>query len=228
MKLLKQAPLLIVALMIGSFAYLTSCEHDDTVIGGSGSTIVRGTEKMGLTDPKVAFDKSHSNVGWETAYIGNTSLLTGRFNAFGMTSFEFDEQNAAGISFESWVWINSVNTGEPGRDGGCLQTTFGTTTSMTTELANVAVIKSKSVELSTKDKGYIIKCDITFHGVTKEVIAKLNFMGKGQSGSGATLKNVYGFNLEFSFNAKTDFLIASNNIADNVTVKCNAVFRQTL
>jgi polyisoprenoid-binding protein YceI len=226
MKMLKQTSLVVLVLLLAGFATIVSCKHDDLVVGGSGPNIVRGTEKMGLSDPKVSYDKTHGNVGWETLYIGNTAILTGRFNSFGMTSFEFDESNAAGISFESWVWINSVNTSEPGRDGGCLQTTFGTTTAMTTDPANVAIIKSKSVELSTKDKGYIVKCDFTFHGVTKEVVAKLSYMGKGETGSGATLKYVYGFNLEFNFNAKSDFLIASTNIADNITVKCNAIFRK--
>lgn len=228
MKLLRIASSGIVALLIGSIIYTTSCTHDDEIIRGSGPNIIRGNEKVGLSDSKVSFDKSHSNVNWATAYIGSTALLTGRFNTFGFTSFEFDESKPAGISFEAWVYVNSVNTSEPGRDQGCLQTTFGTTTAMTTETANLGIIKSKSVELSKTDKGYIVKCDFTFHGVTKEVTAKLMFVGKGQSGSGATLKNVYGFNLQFSFLAKTDYLISSNNIADNVDVNCNAIFRQTL
>jgi polyisoprenoid-binding protein YceI len=228
MKLFKLSSLFVIVLFIAGYSYISGCKHDDTVISGSGPNIVRGTVKMGLSDPKVTFDKTHGNVGWETLYIGTTAILTGRFNSFGMTSFEFDESNKAGISFEAWVWINSVNTSEPGRDQGCLQTTFGTTTAMTTDVANVATIKSKSVEFSTKDKSYIVTCDLKFHGVTKEVIARLDFMGKGTTGSGATMQNVYGFNVQFSFLAKTDFLIASNNIGDNISVKCNAIFRQTL
>jgi hypothetical protein len=46
------------------------------------------------------------------------------------------------------------------------------------------------------------------------------------TGSGATAKNVYGFSFDFQFLAKTDYLITSNNIADKITVKCNAIFRQ--
>jgi hypothetical protein len=49
--------------------------------------------------------------------------------------------------------------------------------------------------------------------------------GKTETGSGATLKYVYGFSFDFQFLAKTDFGIVSNNIADNITVKCNAIFR---
>src|SRR6266487_2516928 len=205
-----------------------SCTHKDALVSTNGPKIERGTHKLNfITDPKVSFDKQHSNVGWETAYLGGLSLLTGRFDTLGMTSFNFDESNAAGISFEAWVWVNRVNTSEPARDKGCLQTTYGVTTSMTTEAANIAIIKSKSVELSTDDNGYIVKFDLTFHGVTKELTGKLLYDGTIVTGSGATAKNVYGFTFTFQFLAKTDFGIVSTNIADLVGIKCNAIFRQT-
>ena len=228
MKHTKNLNFWIVAVFLTGYAFIASCTHDNEILVGTGPNIVRGTEKVSLTNSAVSFDKSHSNVGWETAYLGSTAILTGRFNTFGFTSFNFDEPNAEGISFEAWVQINSVNTGEPGRDQGCLQTTYGTTTTMTTETANLAILKSKSVELSKTDKGYVIKCDFTFHGVTKEVTGILQFMGKTQTGSGTTAKNVYGFSFEFQFLAKTDYAITSNSIADNVGIKCNAIFRQAL
>jgi polyisoprenoid-binding protein YceI len=215
----------LVLLMASSLIYITSCKHDNELLVSNGPKIERGTQKVTLTDSKVSHDKSHSNVGWETPDLGGLSMLTGRFNTFGFTSFNFDESNTAAIDFEAWVWINSVNTSEPGRDGGCLQTTFGTTTTMTTEEANIAILKSKSVELSTTDKGYIVKCDFTFHGVTKEVTGKLMYDGQTETGSGATLKYVYGFSFDFQFLAQSDYGITSTSIADNVKVKCNAIFR---
>ncbi len=215
------------ALSLTSLVYISSCKHDDELLVSNGAKIERGTQKLNFpADAKVSFDKTHGNVGWETAYLGGLSLLTGRFNTFGIDAFNFDESNAAGINFDAWVWVNSVNTSEPGRDQGCLQTTYGTTVAMTTETANIGRIKSKSVELSTSDKGYIVKFDFTFHGVTKELTGKLYYEGKTETGSGATLKYVYGFTLEFQFLAKTDYLIVSNNIADKVGVTCNAIFRQ--
>jgi polyisoprenoid-binding protein YceI len=209
---------LIVAFSI--IGYVVGCTHDDEVLSSQGPDITRGTQKVTLTNPKHTFDKAHSNVNWGSAYLGATSLLTGRFDNFGFYSFEFDESNAAGIHFEAWVWLNTVNTSEPGRDDGCLLSTFGTNGSLTTEAANLAIIKSKSVELSTTDKGYNIKADLTFHGVTKEVSCHMMYDGKVLSGGVESL----GFGLQFQFLAKTDFLIVSNNIADNVEVKCNAVF----
>ena len=226
MKHLKQHYPWLLVLVMACFTYAVSCTHDDAILSSAGPKIERGTQVLSLTDTKVSFDKTHSNVGWETAYLGGLSLLTGRFDTLGITTFNFDEANAAAINFEAWVWINKVNTSEPGRDKGCLQTTFGVTTAMTSDVANIAKIKTKSVELSTTDKGYIVKFDLTFHGVTKELTGKFFYDGKTVTGAGATAKNVYGFSFDFQILAKTDFLIASTNIADKVSIKCNAIFRQ--
>ena len=227
MKQIKQYFPWLLVLAMTCFIYVGSCTHDDAILSSNGPKVERGTQVLSLTDTKVSFDKTHSNVGWETAYLGGLSLLTGRFDTLGITSFNFDEANAGGINFEAWVWVNRVNTSEPGRDKGCLQTTFGVNTSMTSDVANIAKIKTKSVELSSTDKGYIVKFDFTFHGITKELTGKLFYDGKTVTGTGATAKNVYGFSFEFQFLAKTDYLITSNNIADMVSVKTNAIFRQT-
>ena len=210
--------LIVIFCLVG---YVVGCTHDDVILASSGSDIQRGEQKLTLTDPKQTFDKAHSNVQWSTAYLGATSLLTGRFDNFGVTSFAFDESNADGINFEAWVWLNAVNTSEPGRDEGCLLETFGTDASLTTEDENLAILKSKSVTLSTTDKGYDVKADLTFHGATHEVVCKMNYVGKTLSGT----SEVLGFYLEFSFLAKTDFGIESSNIGDNVTLKINTNFK---
>jgi len=217
----------LIALFITSFGYIVSCTHDDDdlLTQNTQITITRGTDVVSLTQGWT-FDKSHSNVTWETAYMGTAALLTGRFNQFGFTSFAFDEANPANTTFQAWVRLNTVNTGEPGRDGSCLLTTFGTATGKVDEPENLAVIKSKSVEFSKTDKGYIVKCDLTFKGVTKEVTAKLNYVGKSRI-QAATPYDLAGLNLEFQFLAKSDFGVVSNNIADKIGVKCNAQFRKS-
>ena len=220
-------PYIYIALCITSMGYIVSCTHDDEILSLAGSKIERGTQVLSLTDSKVTYDKTHSNVGWETMYLGGLSLLTGRFDTLGFTTFNFDEADPSKTNFEGWVWINRVNTSEPGRDKGCLQTTFNVNTGMTTDAANVAKVKTTSVELSPADKGYIVKFDLTFHGVTKSLTGKLSYAGKTVTGTGATEKKVYGFSFDFQILAKTDFAIVSNNIADQVTIKCNAIFRQT-
>lgn len=225
MKLLKQHYLFIIAIALIGLTYAGGCTRENELVVSNGPEIVRGTDKTSLTDARWSFDKSHSNVMWETAYIGNTSLLTGRFNSFGFSKFEFDEANPANTSFEAFVLLNTVNTGEPGRDAGCLLGTFGTAVGKTTEPENQAIIKSKSVEFSKTDKGYIVKADLIFHGFTKEVTAKLNYVGKTSTTSGGVTTVVVGFSLEFPILAKTDFGITSNNIGDNVNIRCNTVFR---
>ena len=212
--------LIVIFSLIG---YVVGCTHDDSVPSSNGSNIVRGNLKVSLSSSKTTFDKAHSNVNWATPYLGATSQLTGRFDNFGFYSFDFDESNAAGIHFSAWVWLNTVNTSEPGRDDGCLLGTFGTSSGLTTETANLATITSTSVTLSTTDKGYNIKADLTFHGVTKQVSAKLDYVGTTLSGA----NNVYGFSLQFQMLAKTDFLITSTSIADAVDVKCNAQINVT-
>jgi polyisoprenoid-binding protein YceI len=221
MKLTFERVAIIVLVIFSTYGYIASCSHDDEILASSGPDITRGTQKCSLTNPKVSFDKAHSNVQWSTLYLGATSLLTGRFDNFGFDKFEFDESNAAGISFKAWVWLNTVNTSEPGRDDGCLLTTFGTNGTNTTQPENLAIIESTSVTLSTTDKGYIIKANLTFHGATHEVSCKMRYDGKTMSGPQEAL----GFGLEFPFLAKKDFGIVSTNIGDNVDVKCNALFR---
>ena len=216
----KQRVLAATLIAASFFGYIAGCTHDDEILSSSGPNIERGTEKVSLGG-NTTFDKAHSNVQWASPYLGATSLLTGRFDSFGFDEFSFDEPNAAGISFTAWVWLNSVNTSEPGRDDGCLLTTFGTDGDNTTEEENLAIITSKKVELSTTDKGYNVTADLTFHGVTKEVVCKMNYDGKTVSGT----TDVYGFSLQFQFLAKTDFLIVSSNVGDNADVRCNAVFK---
>ena len=229
MRSLLKPAYLIIALLVTSMGYIVSCTHNDEIIASNGANIQRGTSVIKATEGW-NFDKTHSNVTWETAYIGTGAQLTGRFNQFGMTSFSFDEANPANTSFEAWVRLNTVNTREPGRDAGCLLGTFGTAIGKVDEPENLAKIKSKSVQLSTTDKGYIVTCDFTFHGVTKEVTAKLNYAGTTAFPAGFAGANAFslsGFSLEFQFFAKTDFGIVSNNIADKVGIKCNAQFKKS-
>ena len=134
--------LIVIFCLVG---YVVGCTHDDVILASSGSDIQRGEQKLTLTDPKQTFDKAHSNVQWSTAYLGATSLLTGRFDNFGVTSFAFDESNADGISFEAWVWLNAVNTSEPGRDEGCLLETFGVGLQCFLPLSIVGISQSEVV-----------------------------------------------------------------------------------
>ena len=211
-----------------SLALFYSCTHDDDIVGPSnGSNITRGTDKIDMT-AGWTFDKSHSSVLWATAYMGSSALLSGRFNQFGVTSLKFDEADPTQTSLEAWVRLNTVNTGEPGRDAGCLLTTFGTNATNVDQPENLAIIKSTKVEFSTSDKGYIVTANLIFHGVTKPVTMKLDYIGTSNltNSSGVPYK-LAGLTGSFQFNAKTDFGISSTNIADKVTVTVNCNFKKS-
>ena len=168
-------------------------------------------------------DKSHSNVMWETPYKALGSLLTGRFNYFVLKNLNFDEGVPANISFEGYVRLNTVNTGEPGRDGGCLLTTYGTNSTNTSEPANIATLKSKpgTGRYSTTDASFLAEADFTFLGITKEVTVKMNYYAKTDIGT-AYMSGVYG---EFEINALADLLPGNTNIGDKVKIRIDNLIR---
>jgi len=219
--------LVCLVLLVGLFLFphFVSCRHDDVVPptggGSNGSNIQRGDAAIGLKDGKTTFDKAHSSVNWSTPYLGALAVLTGKFNNFGFNSFNFAESTPDSIYFEAYVYLNTVNTGEPARDGGCLLGTLGTSAGAGYVDSNLAIIKSTKVEFSTTDKGYIVTADFTFHGVTKSLSAKMDYVGKTDSGD----SEVYGFALKFSILAISDFGITSTSIADNVDISCSANFK---
>lgn len=153
MRHFKNIPLVLVLLLVGSIAYIASCTHKDVVVPSGTANIVRGTAAFTQGQANWKLYNTHSSVLWETGYLGTSGLFTGRFNMFGVSSLAFNESNADAISFEGWVRLNTVNTGEPGRDAGCLLGTFGTGAGKVDETENLAKLKSKKVELSKTDKG---------------------------------------------------------------------------
>ena len=220
MNLKAKISMISVTLILIFFMYIISCTHKDEIVpsGGGGGPINRGEQHI---DNGNGFDKAHSNVNWSTKYLGSVSALTGRFNTFHITRFKFWEENPDSIYFTADVWLNSVNTSEPARDGGCLLATFGTSAGAGDVDSNKAVITSKKVVFSTTDKGYIVTADLTFHGVTKEITAKMSYDGKAEQGTTDT----YGFSVDFSILAISDFGIVSTSIGDNVDIICNAAIK---
>ena len=214
------------ALFAGITSLVYACTHKDVISPSSGAKIERGNDQFTLGVDKWKHDKSHSNVLWETQYLGSVALLTGRFNMFGISSVSFHESNPELIAFEGWVRLNTVNTGEPGRDGSCLLGTFGTATGKVDEPENLAKIKTKKVELSKSDKGYIVTFDLTFLGKTKEQTGKLMYVKKTNipaSGTAAAY-DALGMKFDFQFLCKTDYSLVSSNIGDKVGVTLNMNF----
>lgn len=236
---------LVIALLVVGGGFIFQCQHEDEeIIPIKGpDPIVRGTEKLTCTNctPLVSngasadfntsavppgtwyFDKSHSNAMWETPYKSLGSLLTGRFNYFVLQNLNFDEGVPTNISFEGYVRLNTVNTGEPGRDGGCLLTTYGTDATKTTEIENIASLITipGTGRYSATDEGFFVDANFTFHGVTKKVVVKFYYEKQTDQGT----FYMAGISAEFEFLALTDHAISSTNIDDHVKVRINTLLR---
>src|SRR5579864_7741174 len=148
MKHLTDKLLLVCLTIISLLGYVVSCTHENqTLPPPSTSTpdINRGNGVFlpgNLTPGDTSswkFDQAHSSVLWSANYLGAPGLLTGRFNAFGVSSitdaqkkqypttgqplkdtgWAFYENDPTKTYFNGYVQMNTSNTGQPGRDGGC-------------------------------------------------------------------------------------------------------------
>jgi len=208
------------AILYAVALHTSSCTREDAVVAAIEPPVYQYSTDTVSASSGWNFDKTHSNVMWETPYKGVASMLTGRFNTFS-TTVDFRGDHPELTSFSGFVVLSSVNTGEPGRDGGCLLTTFGTTT-----VSDTARLISKKVEFDGKG-GYVATADLDFHGVKKEVKVALTYSGKTLI-PGTAPYYVAGLTGKFEFNAISDFALVSNNIADGVVVTMNMLFRHPI
>ncbi|MGK0174462.1 MAG: polyisoprenoid-binding protein YceI [Ulvibacter sp.] len=215
--------LFVVSFMFGIFL-INGCTHDDEIVILPENIYEYPLDKVSITDG-FNFDKAHSSVRWETAYLGSSALLTGRFNAFEFTIEGFEADKPESTSITGKVTLSSVNTGEPGRDGGCLLGTFGT------DVSDEATFVSTSVDKDGQG-GYEIIGNLNFHGITSEVAGTLEYAGTTHfdenSGVNGAPLNVAGFIIRFQFNAISIFGLDTHNIGDAVTVIASGQFKQPL
>ena len=216
---------LCLAVIIAYMGYVASCKHDDLVLPEGALNLQHGDASIGFNDGKTTFDKVHSNVNWSSPYLGEVSLLTGRFNMFGFKTFNFVENNPDSIYFDAWVSLTTVNTSEPARDGGCLQTNyFESKVGDAGYIDTLAEIKSTKVVYNTSDRGYIVTADLYFRGITKSITARLDYSGKTSETFNGSTFDVYGFGLTFSILSQTDFGVPTGETADQVDISCHANF----
>ena len=197
MKVLNSKLLLGILMMVSIMGYVASCTHKDIDVPKAASNaivIVRGTDilKPGIVGngdtTTWKLDKVHSNVMWETNYMGAAGVLSGRFNQFGMaslpdakminyvtaaqpvadTSFYFDEDKPENTRFSGYVQMNTSNTGEPGRDAGCNIAALGTVAivpgTQNLTATNVAKIEVTKVEKDLLSSDYIVTLNLIWRG----------------------------------------------------------------
>ncbi len=260
MKLLSNKTLLILLVLISGYGYIASCTHDNTLPPPPSSTTTKFTPGTAVLLPgnmtagnaaEWKLDKAHSNVMWETAYVGAAGLLTGRFNQFGMhnvvtaeminyttagqplkdTSWAFYEGDDSKTYFNGYVQINQSNTGEPGRDGGCNIGNLGTTPivpgTQNLTVTNLAKITTTNVKFDPLTGDYIVNLNLTWQGklaspATFPLVGKLKYI-KRATIAGAAPYDVFGLQLSFQFNCR-DFGIVSTSIADKIAIECNMNF----
>lgn len=262
MKLFSNKSLLALLLILSSIGYITSCTHENEVLPApaSGTVVINRGNAVLLPGNMVSgdttqwkLDKVHSSVLWQTNYMGAAGLLTGRFNQFGIhnvtdaemqnyvtngqpvkdTSWAFYENDPSKTYFSGYVQMNQVNTGEPGRDGGCLLTSFGTTPivagTQNLTVTNIARIKTTKVEFDPLSDGYIVTFNLTWQGglsapLTESIVGKLKYVKRATINAGtASAYDVFGLQLTFQFNCR-DFGVTSTSVSDNVQIECNMNF----
>lgn len=254
MKLFNNKTLLIFLVIFSISGYIASCTHENEVIPEPASTGPIITHDMNIhlpgnmtsgntADWKV--DKAHCSVLWSTNYVGAAGLLTGRFNQFGVAEltdakmlnyvttgqplkddgWAFYENEPSKTFFNGYVQINTSNTGEPGRDGGCFLSTMGTTAivsgTQNLTVTNVARIKTTEVKFDPLSNDYIVTLDLTWKGtlaapVTKSIVGKLKYIPRKT----VSTYDVFGLQLTFQFNCR-DFGITSTNVSDKIDMQVN-------
>ena len=116
------------------------------------------------------FDKAHSSLGFQIRHL--FSNVTGKFDDFTGT-IQYDEANPEQSSVEVTIKTASIDTGVKMRDDDLRSPNF-----FDAKKYPEITFKSKSVKAIDKNN-FEVTGDLTMHGVTKEVILKVELVGKG-------------------------------------------------
>ena len=115
----------------------------------------------------------HASINFKINHLGY-SWIVGRFNDFN-GSFAFDEANAANNSVEVTVDTASIDTNHGERDRHLRDDDF-----LDVSQYPEASFKSTSVTQGDDEGEYVVKGDLTLHGVTKPVEFDIEQVGAGE------------------------------------------------
>jgi polyisoprenoid-binding protein YceI len=124
------------------------------------------------------FDKAHSTIGFQVRHL--FSKVPGKFNDFS-GQIQLDEANPEQSSVEVTIKTASVDTGVKMRDDDLRSPNF-----FDAKKFPEITFKSTSVK-RTGENTADVTGNLTMHGVTKEVVLKVELLGKGAGMQGATV-----------------------------------------
>jgi polyisoprenoid-binding protein YceI len=124
------------------------------------------------------FDKAHSTMGFQVRHL--FSKVPGKFDDFD-GKIQFDEANPENSSVEVKIKTASIDTGVAMRDKDLRSPNF-----FDVEKFPEITFKSKSVQRTGDTTGELTG-DLTMHAVTKEVVLKVELLGKGAGMQGKTV-----------------------------------------
>src|SRR5580692_11989347 len=125
-----------------------------------------------------AIDKAHSSIGFQVRHL--FSNVPGKFDDFTGT-IQFDEANPEQSSVEVNIKTASIDTGVKMRDDDLRSPNFFDATKFPE-----TTFKSTSVK-RTGENTADVTGNLTMHGVTKEVVLKVELLGKGAGMQGGTV-----------------------------------------
>src|ERR1700736_2140699 len=115
-------------------------------------------------------DPAHSSVGFQIRHL--FSNVPGKFDEFS-GSIQYDDASPEQSSVEVDIKTPSIDTGVKMRDDDLRSPNFFDATKYPETL-----FKRKSVK-TTGNNSFEVTGDLTMHGVTKEVVLKVELVGKG-------------------------------------------------
>jgi len=123
-------------------------------------------------------DKNNSTIGFQVRHL--FSNFPGRFDDFTGT-IQYDEANPEQSSVEVSIKTARIDTGVKMRDDDLRSPNF-----FDAEKYPEITFKSKSVKTTGKNTADVTG-DLTMHGVTKEVVLKVELLGKGAGPKNSTI-----------------------------------------
>lgn len=135
-------------------------------------------------------DRAHSHVNFEIRHL--ISTVTGSFKDFGGT-IDLDRADLTKSSVDFAIQTASIDTGQEGRDKHLQSPDF-----FDAEKYPQITFKSKKI-IQKSAEYYDVIGDFTMHGVTKEIILPVKFLGLTKGPRGGDLA---GFKIDFVLDRK--------------------------